>query len=77
MFRKFQIFLIRMIAAGRPVMLNVHVSDMGITVLGDGAHIEGNTIENAPDHALRVIGSKQPRFSTGSKPDAAAPQQTI
>tara|TARA_R110000824_G_scaffold66435_3_gene172442 strand:+ start:915 stop:1154 length:240 start_codon:yes stop_codon:yes gene_type:complete len=47
MIRKIQIALIRAIAAGRPVMLNVHVTGKGITILGDGAHIENCRIENA------------------------------
>lgn len=52
-------------------MLNVHVSHMGIIVLGDGSHIEGCTIENAPDIPIHIIGSEGPRFDIidGGKPD--------
>lgn len=72
MFKKIQIALIRAIAAGRPVMLNVHVTGKGITILGDGAHIENCRVENsgkatgAP--AFNIVSSDAPRFGMGDKP---------
>ena len=63
MFRKFQIALIRMISAGRPVLMNVHVSDKGVTVFGNHAHIEGCHIKVIkPDLGISIQGSKLPIF---------------
>jgi len=68
MLRKIQIYLIRAIAAGRPVMLNVHISGQTISVLGDGAHIENVRIESVQVQAIRIAGSDHPRFNMGPKP---------
>ena len=48
MLRKFQMFLIRMIAAGRPVMLNVNVNSKDIIIYGQGAWIQDCTIVPSP-----------------------------
>ena len=68
MFRKIQIALIRLIAAGRPVLMNVHVTDKGVTVLGNYAHISGCTVIGAAT-GLNVVGPKIPIFGMPESKD--------
>ena len=70
MFRKIQIALIRLIAAGRPVLMNVHVTDKGVTVLGNYAHISGCQVKViTPDVGIILQGSELPIFGMPESKD--------